>query len=98
MACEESVAGLYGTAKAGNDLPDRIKNIWILTLVTKIFFMQGKCNPGLKEVRPDLTFLHKNGGCSRSTEDLRLWMKKSISNMALLEKSISNSERRAPYI
>lgn len=55
MACEESMAGLYGNAKAGNYLLDRIKNIWILTLVTKIYFMQGKCNTGPKKVRPDLS-------------------------------------------
>lgn len=54
MAREESVAGVYGTAKAGNYLPDRIKNLWILTSVTKIYFMQGKCNTGPKKVSPDL--------------------------------------------
>lgn len=49
-------------AKAGNYLPDRINNIWVLTFVTKIYFMQGKCNTGPKKVRPDLNiFFIKNG-------------------------------------
>lgn len=54
MACEESVSGLYGTAKAGNYLPDRTKNRWVLASVTTMYFMQGKCNTGLKKVKSDL--------------------------------------------
>lgn len=60
MACEESVAELYGTAKAGNCLPVRMKNMQMLTSVPKIYFTQDKCNTGPKQVRPDLNiFFHK---------------------------------------